>query len=60
MRYATLFPVVHSSLVSVVVMRMLQGILFSCFSVAIPSAVAELSPMNRLGEGMGYSMMAMA
>jgi len=57
---ATLFPVVHSSLVSVVVMRMLQGILFSCFSVAIPSAVAELSPMNRLGEGMGYSMMAMA
>jgi predicted MFS family arabinose efflux permease len=57
---ASLLPVVHSSLISVVIMRLLQGILFSCFSVAIPSAVAELSPSNRLGEGMGYSMMAMA
>jgi predicted MFS family arabinose efflux permease len=56
----SLLPVVSSSLISVVIMRMLQGVLFSCFSVAIPSAVADLSPHNRLGEGMGYSMMAMA
>ncbi len=53
-------PVLFPTLLSVVLMRVLQGIAYTCFSVALGSSVAANAPEGRLGESLGYMCMMMA
>jgi MFS family permease len=53
-------PLAYSSLWFLVIIRILQGAVFSVFSIAPMSMVADLTPSNRLGESMGYYTMISA
>ncbi len=56
----TLGPLVVNEGAPFVVWRMLQGLGFSAASTAAATAVADVLPFSRLGEGIGYSGLGQA
>lgn len=56
----TLIPVFTNETAAFVVCRFLQGIGFSAVTTAAATAVADVLPYSRLGEGIGYSGLGQA